>query len=50
MQGRDMEVNSFAFGGRMANAFDVDWLTDKTYYAYTCENCTRCFRERPGAR
>jgi predicted nucleic-acid-binding Zn-ribbon protein len=33
-------VNSFAFGGRVADAFDVDWATDKTYYAYTCENCS----------
>lgn len=39
-KGETWKVNSFAFGGRVADAFDVDWLTDKTYYAYTCENCT----------
>ena len=39
-KGETWKVNSFAFGGRVADAFDVDWLTDKTYYAYTCENCS----------
>lgn len=38
--GKTWKVNSFAFGGRVADAFDVDWMTDKTYYAYTCENCS----------
>ena len=38
--GKTWKVNSFAFGGKVADAFDVDWMTDKTYYAYTCENCS----------
>ena len=38
-KGVAFKVNSFAFGGKLADWADVDWLTDKTHYAYTCEAC-----------
>lgn len=46
--GKSWMVNSFAFGGRVADAFNVDWITDKTYYAYTCNNCSEVrFKKNP---
>jgi predicted nucleic-acid-binding Zn-ribbon protein len=33
-------VNSFVLGGRFSEALDVNWITNNTYYAYTCENCS----------
>ena len=38
-KGRTWKVNSYAFGGKLADFADIDWLTDKTYYAYTCHSC-----------
>lgn len=38
-KGRIWKVNSYAFGGKFADFVAVDWMTDKTHYAYTCESC-----------